>query len=639
MFSELRIHKLLNLLLAFCKSRDDVDNAVQLIKNQDFLAYLSNRLGRKKTTILKELDKFLVSALPTEFANALSYLADNESEYPLAYQIFSCIAEIPEKYQTNSIAFFLRDFLTCVYQKRKSSELSLYLDVPFSKECMLIQESLEKLEKININSDFSRDEVFELFCKQLGEEKLSAVPSENAIAVQGCLELPFLHEKNIFFCGISSSCYPDRIAPALYLTDTIRSKIGIRSNKETFSRAAAHLHSLCQTAKNNVNIHFITTRRDKSGEPLSPSPLFFTGELSEQQLLKRCRKFFKDVQTFHGKSGKWKSEYSYFTLSPQLDYRTHEEYQDIPVLSVTSFASYIKNPLDYFLSREMHMSEINYLSKEPDAVTFGNIVHETFNKFGTTVCRSVEEYQKQLTACLNEIMSSRYGRNPSGLLEVIRENILQRLEYASEFMFKSSKEEHFIPLETEFILGGEEKMIACHITKQPVPDVFLKGIIDRIEYSPERNLLRVIDFKTGSKSDIQKKLSPYTDKKHSKIKLTDLQMPLYVDLLRMDKNFAARHPEIDMQNVKIECAYFTLPKSVSDTEILVWQADELEDIIDYAWQKVLDIIGEIKNWKSREMSEKGLKSKEFPSLFLPDVRSCLKDIHWITPIEEEYSCK
>ena len=36
-FSELRLHKLLSLLLVFCKNRDDMDCAVQLIKNSDFL--------------------------------------------------------------------------------------------------------------------------------------------------------------------------------------------------------------------------------------------------------------------------------------------------------------------------------------------------------------------------------------------------------------------------------------------------------------------------------------------------------------------------------------------------------------------------------------------------------------------------
>ena len=636
--SELRIHKLLLSLQEFCKNKDDIDTALMLIKNSDFLAYLAGRFHKRTTTLLKELDEFLLRVLPTEISNAVSYFADNQDKYQQVNEILSYLDEIYGEYQKLPIAVFLKNFLTEIYKKRKSSELSPYRDVPFPQECALIQDHLENLEKLNIDSFVSKDEIFELFCKQLGEEKLSTIPTANSIAIQGCLELPFLHEKNIFFCGVSASHYPDVIAPVLYLTDTIRRKIGIRSNQETFARAASHLHSLCQTAHENTNMHFITTKRDKSGEPLSPSPLFFTGNLSEQELFKRCRKFFDASETCHYEPEKWKSEHSYFSLAPQLDYRTHKDYPDVPVLSVTAFEAYIKNPLEFFLDRIMHMSKIDYSAKEPDAMTFGNLVHETFHKFGTTVCHTEEEYKKQLLACLRDVMQSEYGKNPSALLEVIRDNISQRLEHAAAFMLESSKKHHFVPIETEFELGGEEKMIACRITNGETPDVFIKGIIDRIEYCAERNLIRIVDFKTSSLKNIKEKITPYNSKK-TEIKLTDLQMPLYADLLKMDENFKSRHPEIDMDNVKIECAYFVLPKTVTDTRILVWEESELLPVIDFAWLKVCDIVNELKKWKNQEMSEKGNKCKNYSELFLPDVPSCLKNVHWITSIPEKYPCK
>ena len=116
-------------------------------------------------------------------------------------------------------------------------------------------------------------------------------------------------------------------------------------------------------------------------------------------------------------------------------------------------------------------------------------------------------------------------------------------------------------------------------------------------------------------------------------------MPLYADLLKMDENFKSRHPEIDMDNVKIECAYFVLPKTVTDTRILVWEESELLPVIDFAWLKVCDIVNELKKWKNQEMSEKGNKCKNYSELFLPDVPSCLKNVHWITSIPEKYPCK
>lgn len=634
-FSELRLHKLGCVLLNFCKSDDDIEPAVNLIKNQDMLDYLADKLNTSSTSLLCKLDDFMLDILPSELQNVTAYFEDNTSKHQLTAQVFKLLENILEKYKSQEPAEFLREFFTDIYRHNRNIDNSLFHGVAFSSECRLLQESLRKLENSSASDLRDKKQLLEIFWKQLGNEKLSYIPGENSLTVEGCLELPFLREKNIFFCGVNAEYFPDRIDQTTYLTDTIRQKCGIRSNQDTFARAAVHLHSLCSPSEYGRNLQMITIKKSIDGSPLSPSPLFFTGDLSEKELVLRSRVFFRKFSNTGRNPRRSTSEYSAFTLTPVLEHRTHPEYPDIPVMNVTAFQSYIRNPLDYFLDSVMKMEEIDYLSKEPDNKSFGTIVHAVFERLGTEIYHTVDDYNARLQQLLNEVMRDQYGKNPSPLLEVVRENISQRLEYTAPILYDCSRED-FIPLETEYVLGGEDKMLPLYISSDEKPDVFIKGKIDRIEYSPQRNMLRIIDFKTGKKDSIAKIVKSFSSANKT-IKLTDIQMPLYAELLRNDQNFISRLLEKYplAKNPSVCCAYITLPKNVTDTAMLEIDNSDLSRVIPHAIDKVGDIVKEIKLWKNQEMSTKGLSSKSHKNLFLPDIKSALPYIHWTEPEKKE----
>ena len=636
-FSELRLHKLGCVLLEFCKNDDDIEPAAALIKNQDMLDFLAHKLHTTSTYLLRKMDDFMLDVLPAEMQNAAAYFEEHASKHPLISKVFKQLEQIIDRYESLTPAEFLREFFTEVYQHNRKIDSTLFHGAAFTSECSMLQESLRKLENSSAAGIRDKKQLLELFWKQLGNEKLPYVPGENPLTIEGCLELPFLSEKNIYFCGVNAEYFPDRINPTMYLTDTIRRKCGIRSNQDTSARAAAHLYSLCSQSEYGRNLQMIVMKKDIDGTPLSPSPLFFTGSLSEEELILRSRVFFKKIQSYLKRPRKSTAEFSAFTMSPVLEHRTHPDYPDVPVMTVTEFQSYIRNPLDYFFDSVMKMEEIDYLSKEPDNKSFGTIVHSVLEELGTEVYHTVDEYNARLQQLLNEVMRSKYGKNPSPMLEVVRENISQRLKYVAEKLYDCYCKDHYIPLETEYMLGGEDKMIPLYITSDEKPEVFIKGKIDRIEYSPETNTLRIIDFKTGKKSTITKYLNPFTK---NKIKLTDLQMPLYAELLRNDKTFVEKlqqkYPKA--RNFSVCCAYIVLPKNVTDTAKIELDSAKLESIIPYAIRKVKDIIDEMKLWKNLEMSQKGLSSKSHKNLFLPDIKSALPDIHWIPSIPEEYTC-
>ena len=639
-FSELRLHKLGCALLNFCND-EDIALTVELIRNNDMLDYFAHKLHTTSTYLLRKLDDFILDVLPAELQNARAYFEDYESKHPLISDVFKHLDDILERYKTQKPAEFLREFFTGVYRHNHIIDKTLYRGVSFTSECNFLQESLRKLENGCAAGIGDTKKLLEIFWKQLGCEKLPYVPGVNPLAVEGCLELPFLSEKNIFLCGVNAEYFPDKISPTIYLTDSIRKKCGIRSNQDTFARAAAHLYSLCSPSECGRNMQMIAMKKDAEGAPLLPSPLFFTGALKEDELVLRSRVFFKKFRNFGKRQRKNASEYSSFTLRPVLEYRTHPEYPDIPVMPVTAFQSYISNPLDYFINSVMGMEEVDYFTLEPDGKHFGTVVHAVFERLGTEVYHTAAEYNARLQQLLNEVIREQYGKNPSSLLEVVRENMSQRLDYVAEELYGCSCKEHYIPLETEYMLGGEARMLPLYITSEDKPEVFISGKIDRIEYSPETNTLRVVDFKTGNAKKIENIISPYIckNKVPVKIKLTDLQMPLYAELLLKDKTFMdkfhEKYPHAGVPSVC--CAYIVLPKNVADTKTLKWSSVEIEEVMPYALQKVKDIIDEMKLWKNQEMSEKGAASKLHKNLFLPDVKSALRGISWIPSIPEEYN--
>ena len=636
-FHKQRTYKLGSALLDFCKSDNEIEDAIHLIKNQDMLDYLAHTLKVNTNSILKKLDKFMLEVLPAELSNATGFLEDNSSKHHQIAQIFDVLAKIIEQYNKLSAAEFLRKIFTDIYRHNRAIDRSIYNGVPFKAECQLLQDSLEKLEKSSANANYDKKQLLDIFWKQLGQEKLPSIPGNNPLSVQGCLELPFIDEKNIYFCGVNAEFFPDRISPTTYLTDSIRFNSGIRSNQDTFARAASHLYGLSKMAENGRNLQMITMKKNIDNAPLSPTPLFFSGNLPDKELLKRSHIFFKKSDTVNKKISTNSSKQNYFTLTPALEYRTHPEYPGVPILSVTALSSYIRNPLEYFLGSIMKMDETDYNTKEPDEMNFGTLVHEIFERLNTDVFHSAQDYNSKLQQLLNQVMRDKYGKSPSPLLELVKENISQRLEYTSEILYQCHCKGHYIPLETEYIIGGEQKCAPLYLTLNDTPDIFVSGKIDRIEYSPERNMLRIVDFKTGKKEHIEKILKPFSSDRN-KIKLTDLQMPLYAHLLKNDKDFAAKHPEIDMNNVSICCAYIVLPKTVTDTSLLEWESSELAEVIPYALKKVLDITNEIKQWKNMKMSLKGQSSKNYKNILLPDVELALPKIEWIESMPEEYTC-
>jgi len=233
-------------------------------------------------------------------------------------------------------------------------------------------------------------------------------------------------------------------------------------------------------------------------------------------------------------------------------------------LSVTDFASWIRDPLVFWLERMEGIEQPDPLALELDARAFGTLAHqvvEVLAEGDLRSCTDVRIVEEALLGRMHELLSARYGSSPAPAIALQRRTLEGRLRAFATVQVRGVRDgwtmqevEHRlqdVPLE----IPGEKP-------------VLIRGRIDRIDRH-EDGRLRVLDFKTSDKPvDVRRKLGRDGV-------WNDLQLPLYDHLLRIE------HGGID---TGVELGYVSLPTDFSKTglEIGHWSESELASGIEQA---------------------------------------------------------
>lgn len=619
--SSLRLWKLGSALLDLLKSPDDFFAAENLLREEDFLNFCSGT-AEKSNKLLIQLDEFKRFCMPDNFADALSLLR-NKRHWHLLCRALQKIA-VWQKYFTRLLpAEFLRKFFTAVlYHAPASPEDTVSLE----------QESAFWREKINDfallpEKLFARTEktaAIEALFNSCKEQKIPRFLPPGTIVFEGRLEMPFLRQKRIIFCGMNEEYFPDRIDLTTFLSDTVRLKIGIRSNKDTLTRSICHLLSAC-AGRNKNDLQIISLRKDAGGNALKPSTILFAGtSLPQDLLIARCRKLFTDPEALElPPSAAGEKE---FTFHPQPEFPVQEENGMIK-LNVTALDSYLFNPFSFFWERLHGMEETDYAVSDPGRQESGTICHKAFEMLEKGVkFASAEKLEAQLQENFSIALAGRFGSPLPVLVSLYAENMKQRLSYGAKYLF-DMQQEGFELLATEYKLGGENNFV-------PFAGASFHGKIDRIDIDPIRKILRITDIKTGS-VDSAEKTHCEVDKKTKEVKFKRLQLPAYAILLRHDPAFRELCP--DMDQYRLECAYLALPVDVTDSDLSVWEWENFEKILPHAEEALYRTVGEIIS--TAKGTIKLDPQKITLPILMPDAKSALPDLNWDFEKEDEEKAK
>lgn len=420
-----------------------------------------------------------------------------------------------------------------------------------------------------------------------------------AVDILGWLELLFEDAPGLIVCGMNDGAVPETVTADPFLPDSLRKRLGLRTNDDRMARDACLLAAAAQSRKTNGRgpaasadgagngphdgLLLLVEKTSPTGDPKRPSRLLFL--CPDEQLPARVLRLFGEVEQQARpvpRTSPWK-------LRPRI--------APVPVkLRVTSFAAWLACPFRFYLSSVLGMESVDDRAEEMDPMGFGTLIHEALQALGNDrsvgISTDVETVRDFLRATVLRLARERFGNGLPPALVAQVEAASQRLSAAAAVHVQSVLDGWRI-VEVEKRLDAALALddapanmpnqrpltpAAAPATIDPrLPraesrgpsTIRVSGRIDRIERHQKTGRYRILDYKTGDSPmrPDQAHLGPVREGTVPEAVVeiegkdrawTDLQLPLYRALLASELGQDA------------EVGYFLLPKAVSETRIELW---------------------------------------------------------------------
>lgn len=620
-------------------SFSDMLNAIKMeIKKQDKQSFLQNLVGtvrRNRPLQFGALGEVALS-LPTLqeiqpdktsldlYSQALMITKDlliNEEGKFLTESALSKVIEIYDLIQSNVVP-----------------ELKEYL----SGSINAIKDIVDEVkESFGPNYKYENKDVAFLTIKRVQNTTLYPLQEDGTLPLRGWLELQWEEKKPFtFVLGMNEGIVPSVTTNDIFLPDSLKKKLNLPCHDSRFVRDLFILSSVLES-QTEYPLNFVVMKTNGKGEYLKPSRLLlqtsdqgsfyerinylFRGKsiifekenntIAEAPLKHRTSDIELSTATaleFHSdktpktkispepQSGNQYRKDTICCVSTKVTSCKENHYPfiySIPFkkleenkLSVTDFKSYLECPFRFYLKKYLGYEEgIDDIKTDLDNREFGSICHETLKLLGEKLKEKTDK--KDLKSLLAKKLTHEKSKfSPSIPVEFSFYSLGQRLNKALEIMLQDAENSEWEILDLEkdfnFTLNSDKlgKWLGSPVEKEI--SFVIKGRIDRIDISKDGKLLKIIDYKTGNVSATPRKehyksISTRTNesliKEYAKFEINgkeyvwiDLQLPLYAIILQ-------EIPEY--KNLKIkDCAYFVIPKAVTNTQIVSWENMSLQEL-------------------------------------------------------------
>ncbi len=322
--------------------------------------------------------------------------------------------------------------------------------------------------------------------------------SPDAIALEGWLELQWSNAPKVIVCGFNDGVVPSVRAGHPYLPDRLSALLGLQTNEQREQRDAYLLNSILKCRSRGA-VKILLAKKSGDGEVLKPSRLLFK-VFDDEAFKKRVKTLYLDDSATVSLPPKTKQKFWDLKLP----------HEPVTRVSPSGIDTYLKNPLEFLLTRVMGIDQMDSDRKyEYDALQFGNICHEVLECFGKSdVAHSADE--ELIYAFLEAKISSRFAT--SGVLPSLQKaTMLARMRRFAHWQAESRAE-------------GWQISVCEKKLRKTVNGVEISGCLDRLDYHPELNAWRIIDYKTWDKYDGNQ---PWSLCKGVLKRVKSLQLPLY----------------------------------------------------------------------------------------------------------------
>jgi len=445
-----------------------------------------------------------------------------------------------------------------------------------------------------------REALLDLAIAGYARERVFSEKPAESVELQGWLELIWEDAPHLVVAGLNEGQVPASVRGDLFLPESLRERLGLKTNAQRFAVDAYYLQAL---AAARARLDILLGRVSAVGDPLKPSRLLL--RCAEEDLPARVSLLFRELPPRSGANLAWSRAWKLQLPDPsQVDLPQH--------LPVTGLRTWLKCPLRFYLSRVLKLRAVDSQKVEMDAMEFGTLCHAALEAMGREEalrgCADVARLRRALREALDAEVERILGRRLSVPLVVQVESARQRLDaLAVEQARLHTQGWRIKRVEWEFEL--------------PIGELVFRGKIDRIDEHEGSGALRVIDYKTSDQADPPEKVhlvstpkgeplapwrlwSPDCAKKPRM--WADLQLPIY------ERVCAGEFPGSELR-----CGYFNLPRAAGDTGLSLWE-DYTAELAASAWgcaEGVAAAIAQREFWPPREMKPWEAERDDFATLF------------------------
>lgn len=523
-----------------------------LVRHPDLDTWLRN----EKTAVdLTELDRFFNLHLPAQIDE---YSMDETVEIPsVVRHVGGWLKAALNPMRLSQWKDGFSDILKTVYVSYRTFDLGQHSDRVRHAALEQMLDLLESLRSVPPELDrvLTAADAFAVIFEEAARTTIPPSADPDAIELLGWLELPLDDAPATMVTTFNEGSIPSSAGADPFLPDELRRRLRIENNIRRYARDA---YATTVLAHSKEKFACVVARRDSEKNPLAPSRLFFTGP--ESELIARAEQWARGVGTVASLETPGTDRSSPFRLPeptcPDLKGKTFH---------VTEFRTYLACKYRYYLR---HIQKLNALSddvRELDGSTFGTLLHKVLQDWGQDLHGRNSCNASKLAANLKQRLKEQANRRFRNARPAIQLQLAQagrRLEKFAQYQAQ------LIAEGWKIVYTENDESLQTQFDTRSGKTVILKGRIDRIDYHAEKNLVRIIDYKTADKA-----LTPdKTHRRHNR--WIDLQLPLYRHLWR------AHVPTVLVpDNATVELAYFQIPKALDTVEVALakWNDDILSE--------------------------------------------------------------
>lgn len=430
-----------------------------------------------------------------------------------------------------------------------------------------------------------------------GETRGVEEKAPEALELQGWLELPWEDAPHLVVAGMNDGRVPDAVAGDAFLPESLRQRLGLKTNEVRFARDAYLLQALAAARAADGRLDLLLGKVAADGEPLRPSRLLL--RCPDPELPARVLRLFR-APDLPGPAVAWRRAWTLTLPRRPAPAR----------VSVTALKRWLRCPLRFYLQHVLGMEAVDPAKSELDALDFGTLCHGALEALARDPAMrdGVEPgpLRDFLVAEFDRAMRARFGRELTLPLLVQQESARQRLAKAAEVQARERA--------NGWVITAVERKFEL-----PLGGLVIAGKIDRIERHEASGAWRVLDYKTSDSAADPVDTHLRTPRRDEAAPAwarweggprprvwTDLQLPVYRHVLAAEAGGAEVH-----------CAYFNLPKAAGETGVRPW-VDYSPELQASAWRCVEGVVAAIRAgefWPPRELTGFEAELDEFAALF------------------------